>query len=65
MLICMLFFRVSNDPELYHNVAGVLVESNGVHSNLLGQWQYLPIICVYSLYVLLSFLHKNVLFMTM
>ncbi|CAM0944289.1 unnamed protein product [Alopecurus aequalis] len=29
------FLRVSNDPALYHNVAGVLVESNGVHSNLL------------------------------
>ncbi|KAM0927258.1 hypothetical protein ACQ4PT_003316 [Festuca glaucescens] len=29
------FLRVSNHPELYHNVAGVLVESNGVHSNLL------------------------------
>ncbi|XP_051192784.1 nicastrin [Lolium perenne] len=29
------FLRVSKDPELYHMVAGVLVESNGVHSNLL------------------------------
>uniref|UniRef100_A0ACD5ZEA0 Uncharacterized protein n=1 Tax=Avena sativa TaxID=4498 RepID=A0ACD5ZEA0_AVESA len=29
------FLRVSNDPELYHKVAGVLVESNGVHNSLL------------------------------
>lgn len=29
------FLRVSNDPKLYNKVAGVLVESNGVHNNLL------------------------------
>lgn len=37
----MFLCRVSNDPELYHKVAGVLVESNG--DKLLGQWKYLPI----------------------
>jgi nicastrin len=29
--------RVSNDPELYRKIAGVLVEANGV-DNMLGLW---------------------------
>jgi hypothetical protein len=29
--------RISNDPELHHKVAGVLVESNGAKNTLPGQ----------------------------
>jgi hypothetical protein len=32
--------RISNDPELHHKVAGVLVESNGAKNTLPGQYQH-------------------------
>jgi hypothetical protein len=63
LVICFLLLRVSNDPDLHHKVAGVLVESNGVHSNLVGQCQYLPVVCVFSICFVAFTPYKNVPFL--
>jgi len=61
--IWVLLYRVSNDPELYQKVAGVLIESNGVNGDLQGQYSEPASLCFLECYfAYFCLIPKNVLF---